>query len=197
MGRTVVDRAAEHRRDQAWLDEAWTAGSGAAGQRRNRPPRCIRTARRCGCALFEPAEVDADAQRWFLGIVDDVRLLRRRRAGRTRWPVAGRACATSGRAVTRSRLDLLVTSVALTQWHLRHDHCARLRRRDRDRAGRLDAALPGRRQRALPAHRPGRDHAGPRRRRPVPARARRRPGRRVVTRPWPGSSSRGSRSSRR
>ncbi len=26
MGRTLVDRAADHRRDQDWLDEGWTRG---------------------------------------------------------------------------------------------------------------------------------------------------------------------------
>ena len=72
-----------------------------------------------------------------------------------------------GPAADDLELGLLTTAVALEQWHQRHTALPALRCAPPTRStGRLDPHLPGRRQRALPAHRPGGDHAGPRRRRP-------------------------------
>ena len=73
-------------------------------------------------ALVEPGDV-ASRRRPVVPRRRGRRALLRRAGHRSRAPT-GRASATSASAADPLELDLLVTAVALTQWHLRHGRCA-------------------------------------------------------------------------
>ena len=178
--------------DDAWLAEAWQRARVVADQ-----PEVGHAGRRDGAAAFavraagRPADAHAALPRRGRRravLRGDRRARRRRRlADAARVRRAGRRPrGRPGRQRGRAR------AVAPAAHAL-----PAVRRADRRDAGRLDPDLHRRRQRALPAHRPGRDHAGPRRRRSRAARPRPAVGRRAGSRRWPGSSSRGSRSRRR
>ena len=90
-------------------------------------------------------------------------------------PGRGLADAARGRAALDDRAaGLLAEAVALSNWHATHPRCPRCGAPTEVGPGRLDPGLHERRQRALPAHRPGGDHGRRRRRGPAAARARRR-----------------------
>ena len=136
--------------------------------------------------------------RRFLGVADDVPYFAVT-VDATAEPTGWQALRESGRELDDLRAGLLVTAVALEQWHRRHTAlpAAAARRPQMISAG-WTRALPDRRQRPLPAHRPGGDHAGARRRRPVRCSvAGTQWADRAGSRHWPDSWSRGSRSRRR
>ena len=148
-----------------------------AGARARRGQRRGRRGRRAGHAApaSAPHRGDLAALGLFLGqdeegtayvavVGDPVR----------RGGAAGLAHAARGRGPARRPRRRPVHQRAGPGQLARHAHpLPPLRRADRARAGRLAAALHGRRQRALPAHRPRGDHGGRRRRRPAAAGPRR------------------------
>ena len=120
MGRTVFDRAAHHRRDQPWLDEAWTSarvllrqrGIDHAGLSGRRPPSGSRWPNRPTSA--RPASAGSSA------CTTSVAYFAVRSEAAGDW----RGLRDIGDRGDPLELDLLVTAVALTQWHLRHGRCA-------------------------------------------------------------------------
>ncbi len=86
-----------------------------------------------------------------------------------------------------------VHAVAMVGWHLKHPHCSVCGDSTRDRAGRRDAVVPKLRHRPLPAHRPGGDHDWSSTTTTAACSATTPPAPRAGTPPWPASSSRGRR----
>ena len=123
-----------------------------------------------GLDFVAPAEAP-DGERLLLGAVDGARgLPRARRRGRraigrrARWP----SCAGWSTTSTMSSCRWPCTPSRSAGWHRRHPHCAVCGARDRDRRGRCVTQVSAVRRVALPAHRSGGDHAGRRRRGPLP-----------------------------
>jgi NAD+ diphosphatase len=120
MGRTIVDRAAHHRTDPDWLASAWAQA------------RVVRVSEQMTTPVFADGaitrltlvgadEVDAGVDRWFLGVDGDVPYFAVLAAANDGWL----GIRDIGPVGDRLELDLLVTAVALIQWHLRHTHCPR------------------------------------------------------------------------
>jgi NAD+ diphosphatase len=120
MGRTIVDRAGEHRTDQAWLDAAWGRARVLLVSDESTTP-VFQDGATVRLALAGPDDVAAGADRWFLGVADEVPYFAVLSDAHPDW-LNIRQLGVAGDPL---ELDLLVTSVGLTQWHLRHDHCAR------------------------------------------------------------------------
>ena len=76
----------------------------------------------------------------------------------------------AGGLVPAPEASMLATAKSLLAWHARRSFCSNCGARTDGRRGRLAARMPGLRHAALSPHRPGRHHAGDRRRR-LPARA--------------------------
>jgi NAD+ diphosphatase len=126
MGRTVFDRAAHHRKDQAWLDAAWAKAKVLRIGAHSKTP-VVRDGTDLRLDLVDSASLDGVAERWFLGRFDEVPYFAVLEAapppddsGAPAW-VGLRDFAGTGDPL---EVDLLVTSVALTQWHQRHGRCA-------------------------------------------------------------------------
>ena len=119
LGRTVVDRAGHRRTDAAWLDDAWSRARVLLISEDSTTP-VFRDGAAIRLQLADPADVDPQAQRWFLGEFDDVPYFAAQTDGDADWI----GLRQIGHAGDPLELDLLVTSAALTQWHSRHGRCA-------------------------------------------------------------------------
>ncbi len=98
-------------------------------------------------AWREPAAIDPDTPRRFLGIVDDVPYFTATiDADGADWLTLREL----GLVLDDLDAGLLTSAIALEQWHHRHTALPAVRRAHGRVAQRLDAHLPGRRQRALP-----------------------------------------------
>ncbi|MFC4067577.1 NAD(+) diphosphatase [Actinoplanes subglobosus] len=122
LARTTLDRAAEHRRDEAWLAAAWDRGQVLVVDLA-KGGRALVTDRPDGGAaliLVPPSEAP-EAERWFLGVGPD---------GTPYWAVdapltAGGDTRATGLREIGHLLDdrdtgLLTTAVALGNWHRSH-----------------------------------------------------------------------------
>ena len=121
MGLAVFDRAADRRKDQAWLDEVWPRAQVLLVSSGSTTP-VYQDGDLKRLALVDSGQVDQTAPRWFLGVAEDVPYFFIRSdppAERTDW-IGVREI---GRRGDPLELDLLVTAVALWQWHARHTHC--------------------------------------------------------------------------
>ena len=194
LARSTVDTATARRSDDAWLAAAWADA--------RRPACCASFAGRtlvAGDRLAPVAPHEAGAgERFLLGVDDDdvvwfavleeIEPEPSRRTATSPW----RDCARSGRCSTTATPGC---SSMPSPWRTGMrpiGRCARCGAADDGQGGRSRTAVPVLRHRALPAHRPGGDRAGHRRRRAGRCWATTRSGRRTGTRPWPASSSRGS-----
>jgi NAD+ diphosphatase len=124
LARAATDRAAEHRKDDAWLAAAW-ADPGT---------RVLRIAD--GRTLVDDGRIvtsgpfATDRERYFLGVDDDgVAWFAVREDGPLRAPL-GSAAVPQGLREVGPVLDdrdagLLVLAAALGNWHTTHQHCPR------------------------------------------------------------------------
>jgi NAD+ diphosphatase len=122
LSRTAVDRAAARRDDEAWLAAAWESGKLLVLDRDGRA-----TVDDDGPALtFVDAATSGVGDRLLLGVDDD---------GVAIWGTLGDApkklgarplgLREVGAALSDRDAGLLVTLVALTNWHATHTHCPR------------------------------------------------------------------------
>jgi NAD+ diphosphatase len=115
MGRSVFDRVTDRRRDVDWLADAW-----ARARVLSISDRSLTPVTDSGLELRDSADVDPDLDRLFLGVHEEVPYFAVRvEPGDGRW--AGPR--DLGPWITALELDLLITSVALVQWHSKHTHC--------------------------------------------------------------------------
>ncbi len=126
LARAVVDRAAQHRTDAAWLERAWS-GPGT---------RIVRVHDGRVAVTGDPPHLDLDVrpdvpdtQRFFLGVLDDVAYFA---AVVDEPPVLddGSDPAFLGLREVGAALDardagLVVHAVSLANWHETHTHCPR------------------------------------------------------------------------
>ena len=99
LSRYTYDRAAVHRTDDAWLADAWPRVPGRRGHAEvGRADR----RRRHGWSSATRTSIAADAPRRFLGVIDDVAVLRRDGRGRRRRRVADAARVRRSRRRPRS-----------------------------------------------------------------------------------------------
>jgi NAD+ diphosphatase len=126
MGRTVFDRAAHHRTDAVWLDAAWAKAKVLRISPKSTAP-VLRDGPALRLDLVDSSALDEPDGRWFLGQFDDVPYFAVRgetreedEPGAPQW-VGLRDFAGSADPLD---IDLLVTAVALLQWHQRHGRCA-------------------------------------------------------------------------
>jgi NAD+ diphosphatase len=123
LSRTAVDRAAARRDDEAWLETAWESGRLLVLDSDGRA-----TVDDDGPALVfaDSAASDSAGDRLLLGVDDD---------GIAFWGTLGTppkklgarplGLREVGAALTDRDAGLLVTLVALTNWHATHTHCPR------------------------------------------------------------------------
>ena len=125
LARSAVDRAAHRRTDDAWLADRWAdpatrvlvvdAGRALVDEDGPAPALVLRT----------PHEVDASAERYFLGVDDDVAYFA------VLAPLAPKIGARPmdlrevGALLGERDAGLLVHAVGLANWHAAHTHCAR------------------------------------------------------------------------
>ena len=118
LAQSLFDRVAHHRRDGPWLTDAWSRAQVLlVSARSTTPAHWVSGGARVD--LVPSTEVPADAQRLFLGeragtpyfavVVDD--------------PGEWLGLRDLGPTGEEFELDLLVTAVALVQWHRRHPRC--------------------------------------------------------------------------
>jgi NAD+ diphosphatase len=121
LARSAVDRAAEHRGDDAWLQAAWESpkvqvvrtSSGTAAVAGD-PPRL---------ALDVRPDVEAD-RRFFLGVQKDVPFFSVEVEVDTA-DESFRSLREIGLLLDARDAGLLVHSIALANWHATHQHCPR------------------------------------------------------------------------
>ena len=120
LSRAAIDRAAERRRDEAWLASAWTSGRLLLLDEESRTVVDDDT----GLVLVDTGSYDGD--RFLLGVGDDdvaiwagVGELPRRLGAR---PATLRDV---GAVLSDRDAGLFVAAVALTNWHRTHTHCPR------------------------------------------------------------------------
>lgn len=119
----AYDRAAPRRTDEAWLADAWQRARVVAISRKSATPVHIDERDMPHVALRSADQVPAGAPRRFLGLVDDEPYFTAtvepddQDSWQTLRDVGARA----------DDLDaaLLVSAIALEQWHQRHTHCPR------------------------------------------------------------------------
>lgn len=114
MARSFFDRMTDRREDSAWVADAWSRSQVLLISDRSSAPMT-----ESGLALLPSGEVDPDAERIFLGVADGTPYFAVRSEAQDGWQSPREAAGRLGEL----DLDLLVTSVALTQWHSRHPHC--------------------------------------------------------------------------
>lgn len=116
LGRRMYDRAAHRRTDQEWLAEVWPAARVVAITAKSAAP--IRGSR---LVFRTPSSVPADAPRRFLGSIDGVAYF-----AATVEPDADdewRTLREFGATADDLEAALVVSAIALEQWHQRHTHC--------------------------------------------------------------------------
>jgi NAD+ diphosphatase len=117
LSRMVYDRAAHRRGDEEWLAEAWTRCRVVAVSPKSATP----TDGASRLVLRAPDSVPGGAPRRFLGLVDAVPhfAVTVEPDGDDEWRTLREVGGSAG------DLDaaLLVSAVALEQWHQRHTHC--------------------------------------------------------------------------
>jgi NAD+ diphosphatase len=121
LAQSIFDRAAHRRTDADWLTQAWDRSRVLrVSARSTTPARPAEQAHPPAQVEFvAAAEVAPDAERLFLGVHDDVPYFAVVLEDPGSW-VGIRDLGLTGGAL---ELDLLVTAVALVQWHRRHTHC--------------------------------------------------------------------------
>jgi len=114
MARSYFDRMTDRRGDPAWLAQAWARASVLSVSDRSSVALVGD-----GLDLRPSAQVDQDADRFFLGVHDARPYFAVRGVPADGW----RSPRELGATLSEFELDLLITSVALLQWHARHPHC--------------------------------------------------------------------------
>ena len=119
LARLSYDRAAHHRGDEQWLRQAWPESRVVAVS----PASTTPTDDAARLVLRAPASVPDDAPRRFLGIVDGVAhfAVTVEPDGAGRW----QTLREFGGAADDLDAALVVSAIALEQWHQRHTHCPR------------------------------------------------------------------------
>lgn len=121
LARSAVDRAAEHRTDEAWLESAW----------RSPQVQVVRTSQGAAAVVGDPPalaldvtpEVDLD-RRFFLG-VDGVRAFFSVELAEDDLDESFRSLREVGLLLGARDAGLAVNAVALANWHATHTHCPR------------------------------------------------------------------------
>ncbi|BCJ42802.1 NADH pyrophosphatase [Actinoplanes ianthinogenes] len=127
LARTTLDRAAEHRKDEAWLAAAWTRGQVLVVDLATGGRALVTDRADGGAALvLVPAAEAPDAERWFLGVDPD---------GTPLWTMDAALPETTGaRAVTLRDIGhllddrdagLFTAAAALANWHASHQFSPR------------------------------------------------------------------------
>ncbi|MGH8860192.1 MAG: NAD(+) diphosphatase, partial [Jatrophihabitantaceae bacterium] len=117
LSRIAFDRAAHHRTDQDWLAEAWQRCRVVAVSPKSATP--VDDSSRV--VFRSPEAIAADAPRRFLGVIDGIPYF-----AATVDPDADDSWQTLREfGATADDLDaaLVVSAIALEQWHGRHTHC--------------------------------------------------------------------------
>ncbi|HEY7008625.1 MAG TPA: NAD(+) diphosphatase, partial [Jatrophihabitantaceae bacterium] len=117
LSRRTFDRAAHHRRDDAWLDDAWRNCRVVDVTARSETPTDG-----AGHVRFRaPASVASEAPHRFLGVVDDVPYFAATvdADDTDEWLTLRQF----GSAAHDLEAALVVSAIALEQWHQRHTHC--------------------------------------------------------------------------
>jgi NAD+ diphosphatase len=122
LARAAYDRAALHRSDGAWLDDAWDKSrvlviSPDVTTPVERGDGAVRL------ALRDPSTVDGALARRFLGIADDVPYFTVTVSSEDAADWAN--LREVGAAADDLPAELLTSAVALEQWHARHPRCPR------------------------------------------------------------------------
>jgi NAD+ diphosphatase len=117
LSRATFDRAAHHRNDEEWLAEAWTRCRVVAVTPKSAAPTDLSS----HLVYRSPSAVPADAPRRFLGIVDDVPYFAAtvEPDDQDSW----RTLREFGATADDLEAALVVSAIALEQWHQRHTHC--------------------------------------------------------------------------
>jgi NAD+ diphosphatase len=120
LARSVFDRAAHHRGDPEWQAKAWSeARVLLVSPGSTTPVRLDGDVFRI--EFSAPDDIADTARRWFLGVADEVAYFAVvTEQADSSW-VGIRDIGPRGDEL---ELDLLVTAIALTQWHARHGRCA-------------------------------------------------------------------------
>ncbi len=114
MGRSVFDRVTERRHEPEWIAQAWVGARVLSVSERSTTP-----ATDGGLRLLPSSEVDQSAERFFLGVHDGSTYFAVRVEAQEDW----KSTRELGEWLSELELDLLVTAVALVQWHSRHPRC--------------------------------------------------------------------------
>jgi NAD+ diphosphatase len=117
LSRRCFDRAAHHRRDGEWLGGAWKRCRVVAISARSETP----TDGAGRIRFRDPAAVPDDAPRRFLGVIDDVPYFAATvdADGTDEWQTLRQF----GASADDLEAALVVSAIALEQWHMRHTHC--------------------------------------------------------------------------
>jgi NAD+ diphosphatase len=122
LSRTAVDRAAEHRGDAAWLSAAWETGRVLVVDAQGRV-----SVDDDGPALtfVDAAAWHGDGERLLLGVAGDTAYWGTRGELPARLGTRPLDLRMVGAALSDRDAGLLVTLVALANWHETHTHCPR------------------------------------------------------------------------
>jgi NAD+ diphosphatase len=121
LARMSYDRAAHHRTDDDWLAAAWTRGRLVAVSAKTATPTTTAADGRVHLEYRDADSVPDIAARRFLGIIDDVPYFATtvEQDEQDAWLTLREF----GAQATDLEAALLVSAVALEQWHQRHTHC--------------------------------------------------------------------------
>ncbi len=152
-----VRPVAARRTDEHWLADAWSrARVMAISPKSATPVTADGRIDRLPGGYGRPGRRDAAVpRRWSTDELYFAATIEPRRSGA--WQTLREIGRTRRRPATPA---LVVSAIALEQWHQRHTHCPRCGAPTVESQPAGHAALHGRRQRALPAHRSRGDHAG-------------------------------------
>jgi NAD+ diphosphatase len=119
LAESPLDRAAEKRKDDAWLAEAWPSSQVLVVSPKSATP-ALREGERLRLALRDPRDIPADAPRRFLGIADGVVYFTATvDSDGDDWLTLREL----GLHLTDLEAGLLTAAIGLEQWHQRHQHC--------------------------------------------------------------------------
>ncbi|HEY2167729.1 MAG TPA: NAD(+) diphosphatase [Jatrophihabitantaceae bacterium] len=121
LARAVLDRAARHRSDPQWLSDAWQHARILAVTPKS-ATAVSESADGIAIEFRAAADIPADAPRRYLGRHDGVVYF-----AATVEPDEGQwvTLRELGGVIDDLQAELLVTAIALEQWHQRHTHCPR------------------------------------------------------------------------